>query len=101
MGHVRELAPTWEELYRENNENLNVGTVDCTTTYGKLLCKNYEVKGFPALLYFPGASSDSAAKYARFRGLRNKEDLVDFALNGGWQSADTMLIPKNEGKEYW
>jgi hypothetical protein len=81
---------------------LHVGTVDCTTDYGKPLCNHYEVKGYPTLLYFPGASGDAATRYVKFSGPRSKEYLVDFALNGGWESAETEEIPKNlEGMDYW
>mmetsp|Transcript_10564 Transcript_10564/g.7445 ORF Transcript_10564/g.7445 Transcript_10564/m.7445 type:complete len:141 (-) Transcript_10564:80-502(-) len=70
-GHCKQLAPIWEEFSNTHGQELNVGHVDCTEN--KALCKEFEVKGYPTLLYFSGD------QMTKFKGKRNLESLTEFA----------------------
>lgn len=110
-GHCKKLAPVWETLHQNNKDKpLNVGKVDCTTEEGKPLCSQFNIRGFPSLLYFPPAGADAPPKdpnvkegeetntpsYYRYNGMRSLEALENFALNGGYlESDDKADIPKH------
>jgi protein disulfide-isomerase-like protein len=85
-GHCKRLAPTWEELATLHPNELNVGKVDCTTDLGKPLCSDYEVRGFPTVLFFP-AGEDLNDRYYKYEGMRSLSDLEDFALKGSFSSS--------------
>ena len=55
--HCQRLEPIWDAFYHKNKSKINVASVDCTSSYGSLVCKEYEVKGYPTLLYFPAGGS--------------------------------------------
>ena len=52
-GHCKKLAPTWNQFADEQAGVINVGKVDCTEETNKALCSQFNVKGYPTLLYFP------------------------------------------------
>lgn len=102
-GHCKHLAPVWEDLAANNLQELNVGKVDCTTDESKDLCSQYEVRGYPTLLYFP-VEEDRSGKYQKYQGGRSMEQLEEYSLKGGYLSSQEEIdeIPKNlQGFEYW
>ena len=58
-GHCKALEPIWEEFNEKHEEQINVGSVDCTTQLGQALCQQMEIRGFPTLVYY--ASADEQA----------------------------------------
>ena len=97
-----------------------MGKVDCTTEDGKTLCQQYEIKGYPSLLFFPpaevpeegaktaevkaaesqgeqGEADDvEPAKFYKFQGPRSLPHLEEFAVKGGYKtSGESLEIPKN------
>ena len=68
-------------------EEVNVGTVDCTSDGGQPLCSKLEVRGYPTLIYFPKETKGDRVQGYKFQGQRNIEGLEAFAINGGWESS--------------
>ena len=51
-GHCKKLAPTWEKLTEENeNEHAFIVKVDCTAENNKNLCETAGIRGYPTLKY--------------------------------------------------
>lgn len=99
-GHCKNLAPTWDELYL-NQKDVNFAKVDCTTDTGKPLCQEYEVKGFPTLLFFP-TDEQNNGKFLKYSGRRDRLSLEEFALGGYLSVEQSEEIPKQlEGVEFW
>jgi thioredoxin domain-containing protein 5 len=73
-GHCKSLAPIWEELGEKLKSKVNVGSVDCTIH--QVICKKYEVRGYPTLLYINGPDV-----VIPFSGSRTLEPLAEFALS--------------------
>ncbi|CAG2120553.1 unnamed protein product, partial [Medioppia subpectinata] len=50
-GHCQRLAPTWHQLAQsfEFDTSVKISKVDCTIS--SMSCKNYEIKGYPTLLW--------------------------------------------------
>ena len=70
-GHCQRLAPTWEELHIKMFFDLNVASVDCTSDHGAELCKAFQIRSYPTLLYLPHGDT----KYYQYKGPRGLEDL--------------------------
>ena len=82
-GHCKELAPTWKELHMETKGDLNVGEVDCDSAQGSGLCREYGVRGYPTLIYFPPASTEeSEHKMCKYTSLKVLDNLKQYALEG-------------------
>ena len=102
-GHCKSLAPTWAEFNRLHKDELNVGLVDCTTDGGKPLCSALEVRGYPTLLFFSADEQEGGARAIKYSGPRARENLEEFALNGGYKTvSEDEVIPMNlTGVESW
>jgi|TARA_B110000285_G_scaffold139096_1_gene155664 hypothetical protein len=50
------MSAAWGEFADKHREagDLNVGKVDCTSDGGKNICQDYDVRGYPTILFFPG-----------------------------------------------
>jgi len=72
-GHCKSLAPTWTELAAkyENSEDVSISKVDCTVENS--VCKKYEVRGYPTLLFF-----QDGEKKTTFKGPRDINNFVSF-----------------------
>ncbi|XP_054159042.1 thioredoxin domain-containing protein 5-like [Oppia nitens] len=72
-GHCQRLAPTWDQLAQsfEYDTSVKISKIDCTTS--GMSCKNYDIKGYPTLLWIvDGKVVD------RYTGSRTHEDLKHF-----------------------
>ena len=58
-----------------------MANVDCTTDEGKQLCRQYNVKGYPTLYFFP-AEEEESGKYFEYQGIRSLKMLEKFAFEG-------------------
>jgi len=75
--------------------------VDCTSDDGKILCQEYEVRGYPTLLFFPSDEEENGLYY-KYQGQRSLDQLEKFALTGEYKKSESELIPKRlEGFAYW
>jgi len=73
-GHCKRLAPTWEKLYQEHKDEVNVAKVDCTAEESKHVClEQFFVRGYPTLVFLKDG------KYFDYKLKRDLETLVQFA----------------------
>lgn len=76
-------------MNRVHSERLNIAKVDCTDGDAQPLCSKMEVRGYPSLIYFPGldeAGEGGKVKAYKYQGMRSREALEEFALDGGWKN---------------
>ena len=88
-GHCKKLAPTWEQLSEDFGDKINVAKVDCTSEANKQLCKDYDIKGFPTLIYFP-AEERYNTEFFGYKGTRSIEALVAFSVDGGYKPQNDL-----------
>ncbi|XP_056632365.1 thioredoxin domain-containing protein 5 homolog [Diorhabda carinulata] len=72
-GHCQKLAPTWEQLAKslEFEKDITIGKVDCTQY--RSICNNFEVKGYPTLLWI-----ENGAKIDKYQGERSHHELKQY-----------------------
>nr|XP_045615779.1 thioredoxin domain-containing protein 5 homolog [Procambarus clarkii] len=74
-GHCQRLTPTWESLAKsfEHDKSVTIGKLDCTQF--RQICNDYEVKGYPTLLWI-----EDGKKIEKYTGDRSHEDLKEFTV---------------------
>ena len=95
-GHCKKLAPVWEELHQKHGSEFNVAKVDCTQDDAKELCAQFQIRGYPTLMFM------KEGKTYTYRKSRQLPDFVEFAKGGYVDAADEHIndIPKRlEGME--
>lgn len=72
-GHCQRLAPTWDILAKtfEHDKSVTIGKLDCTKY--REICTEYEVKGYPTLLWI-----EEGKKMEKYSGDRSHGDLKAF-----------------------
>lgn len=71
-GHCKALAPTWEKLAKNPGvKGVKLSKMDCTKE--EKTCKQYEVNGYPTLLYFRDGK-----KLEDYTGQKTEADLKKF-----------------------
>lgn len=95
-GHCQALAPTWQQMAKEMQNNLNVGEVNCDLE--PRLCKDARVSGYPTMYFFRGGER------VEYDGLRGLGDLVNYAqkaveIGSGVQDVDAETLKELEEKE--
>jgi thioredoxin domain-containing protein 5 len=88
------LAPIWSDLATalEHYNTVNVAKIDCTEF--RPICKDFEVKGYPTLLWL-----ENGKKVDKYSGPRTVEDLkayVDKRSNA--KSEEKPEVEKKEGE---
>ncbi|GCA62494.1 hypothetical protein KIPB_003897 [Kipferlia bialata] len=72
-GHCKHLAPIWEELADEvAGEEVVIGEIDCTEN--EELCRKFEVRGYPTLIYIEGEAQ------VTYNGPRELTDLATWVV---------------------
>lgn len=76
-GHCKSLAPKWEEMAAEfeNDENVVIGEMDATAND---VPPQFEVSGFPTMYWVPKGSLGNPVKYQQ---ARETKDLVNYVKN--------------------
>jgi len=89
-GHCKRLAPTWEQLAEqyENESDVTIGHVDCTSddNKNKKICNDQGVNGFPTLIAFK-----DGAKAEEYNGKRELADLKAFVKKVSGKAAKDEL----------
>ncbi|XP_026473312.1 thioredoxin domain-containing protein 5 homolog [Ctenocephalides felis] len=69
-GHCQSLAPVWEKLAStfEHEDSVSIAKIDCTQH--RPICTQFEVKGYPTLLWI-----EDGKKVEKYSGQRNHEEL--------------------------
>lgn len=75
-GHCQRLAPIWNDLATalEHDESVNIAKLDCTEY--RPICKDFDVKGYPTLLWV-----EDSKKVDKYSGPRTVEDLKAYVEN--------------------
>jgi len=81
-GHCKNMAPAWEQLHEQHADTFNVAQVDCTEEEAKQLCSDFNVQGFPTLLFFVAGEDDEPARYYNYEGRRSVSEWLSFAQGG-------------------
>ncbi|CRK96813.1 CLUMA_CG009948, isoform B [Clunio marinus] len=96
-GHCQKLAPTFEELARsvEHDTTVTIAKIDCTEY--RPICKDYDVKGYPTLLWF-----ENGKKVDKYTGPRSLQDLKAYVEQrssgeGGEKEAEKVEV-KEDGE---
>ncbi|EFX87477.1 hypothetical protein DAPPUDRAFT_43137 [Daphnia pulex] len=85
-GHCQKMAGTWDNLAQSvgQENSVTIGKVDCTQF--RDLCNEFEVKGYPTLLWIKDGK-----KVEKYQGSRTHEDLKAFIermKKGNTETAD-------------
>lgn len=74
-GHCTKLAPTWEELAKtlEHDASISISKIDCTQY--RPICTDFEVKGYPTLLWI-----EDGKKIEKYSGARSHDDLKAYII---------------------
>lgn len=96
LNFVEKLAPTWEELATalEHDTTVNIAKLDCTEY--RPICKDFDVKGYPTLLWI-----ENGKKIDKYSGPRTIEDLkayVERRSSGEKPAEEEKAEPKDEGE---
>lgn len=86
-GHCQHLAPTWSELASalEFDSTVSISKVDCTVD--RPICQEFEVKGYPTLLWI-----ENGKKIEKYSGSRSLEEFKSFIERK--IGAQTNEVPK-------
>lgn len=93
-GHCQRLAPTWDELAKslEYDTTVKIAKIDCTQF--KPICQDFEVKGYPTLLWI-----EDGKKIEKYSGPRSHEDLKAYVEKmAGSGGAAAAAASKGEEK---
>lgn len=95
-GHCKHLAPTWSELHQKYGSETHFAKVDCTLKESAVICNQYDIRGYPSLVYLRDG------KAYNYRGKRDADNLYAFTQGGYSESAEENVkdIPRRlEGIE--
>lgn len=95
-GHCKRLHPLWEQLAEllnvKDEPRVVIAKVDCTQQ--KALCGEYEISGYPTLLFFKVGEKEGV----KFKGARDMPTLTEF-INQQLNDEQTNEIPTKEKTE--
>ncbi|CAI2382748.1 unnamed protein product [Moneuplotes crassus] len=83
--HCQRLAPEWEEMAGEIDEEVNVGAVNCSDHDD--LSTFYGVYSYPTIYYI-----DDSLGMVKYQGMRSAEDLSDYINNQDYLREDSSKI---------
>lgn len=94
-GHCKRLMPIWDEFAESHGDHINVARVDCDDSNSKGLCSQFDVSGYPTVLYLRDG------KVYRYRGERSLTGFLQFT-HGGFEEAESDDLPRRlEGFEMY
>lgn len=74
-GHCKKLAPIWDDLGTEFENDSNIVIAKMDSTANEIDVPNVSVKGFPTIIFFPGNDKQNPVKYEEGREL---DDLISY-----------------------
>lgn len=97
-SHCQRLAPTWEQLAKtlQNEETVSIAKIDCTVY--RPICQDFEVKGYPTLLWI-----EDGKKIEKYSGSRGHDELQAYVKkmlgNDASQEAPATEKPAAVGQD--
>ena len=92
-GHCQKLAPTWQDLAKtfEHDKDVSISKIDCTQY--RPICTDFEVKGYPTLLWI-----EDGKKIEKYSGSRAHEDLKAYVdkMSGHPKQAEEKKEPSKD-----
>ncbi|KAH9488252.1 Thioredoxin domain-containing protein 5 [Bulinus truncatus] len=88
-GHCKRLAPVWEDLASSFGQNDNVAIAELDCTQSTIVCKQFEIRGYPTLLWFKDGQ-----KVDQFQAPRTLETLKNFV-----QERLSLKVKEQHGDE--
>ncbi|CAG8437068.1 10505_t:CDS:10 [Ambispora gerdemannii] len=86
-GHCKNLAPEYKKVAKNLKGIARVAAVDCDNDMNKVICKRYDIKGFPTIKLFPSQSVPDkknpgafTKKPKDYQGPRTAKAIVDYVL---------------------
>ena len=73
-GHCKNLKPAWKSAASKLDNRVKFGAINCDEGNNRAVCKQFDVRGFPTLMYFGPKSSPEP-----YQGGRDDGSLVKFA----------------------
>lgn len=71
-GHCQKLKPTWDKIAKKPGvDGIKVGKVDCTAS--ETTCKEFDVKGYPTILYFRNGT-----KIGNYNGAKTETEIKEY-----------------------
>lgn len=108
-GHCIHFAPKWKEFATDIKgwqRVISVGAVDCSKKHNIDLCRTYDVKGYPSLMFFPPfATSDYKGKNVHDPDIDSiRRRIVDYVSNFTGSDRPTswpVLQPLSSVEKIW
>lgn len=95
-NYCQRLAPTWEELAKnlQNDETVSISKIDCTVY--RSICLDFEVKGYPTLLWI-----EDGKKIEKYSGSRSLEELSAYVkkMLGSDDNREALTTEKPASEE--
>ncbi|KAH8416406.1 hypothetical protein KR222_002052 [Zaprionus bogoriensis] len=93
-SHCQRLAPTWEELAKEliKVTSATISKVDCTQY--RSICQDFEVKGYPTLLWI-----EDGKKIEKYSGARDLATLKSYVVKMIGEPTENELDDEADAKE--
>lgn len=92
-GHCQKLAPVWQSLADslKHDGSVGIAQVDCTAYKG--ICQEFEVKGYPTLVWI-----QDGKKIDKYQGGRTHEALKAYVLKMKGEAQDHESVQSDDGK---
>ncbi|XP_030378517.1 thioredoxin domain-containing protein 5 homolog [Scaptodrosophila lebanonensis] len=100
-SHCQRLAPTWEELAKEliKETGVTISKIDCTQY--RPICQDFEVKGYPTLLWI-----EDGKKIEKYSGSRDLDTLKSYVekmvgapLGNNEVNGDSIEVAKDDRED--
>ena len=95
-SHCIHFKPMFKEFHTMYHKELNMGSVDCTDSKSRSLCKLFKVGAYPTLLYYTNDQLEGPAKVYKFAETRSIDTLEKFAIKGGFKDSNWLLVPEDQ-----
>eukprot|EP00013_Stygamoeba_regulata_P026422 CAMPEP_0177663950 /NCGR_PEP_ID=MMETSP0447-20121125/20205_1 /TAXON_ID=0 /ORGANISM="Stygamoeba regulata, Strain BSH-02190019" /LENGTH=246 /DNA_ID=CAMNT_0019169833 /DNA_START=28 /DNA_END=768 /DNA_ORIENTATION=- len=90
-SHCKDLRPIFAKVAyyedRRDDDNVNLGAVDCIDSDNRMLCKRFSVRAFPTLILFKDG------KMYEYSGPRTFQSIEDF-IHTGYKTTAPASIPE-------
>jgi len=92
-GHCKKLKPTWDKLAKKPGVNgVQIAKLDCTAN--EAVCKEYDVTGYPTILYFRDSKKIDA-----FSGAKSMEGIQAYLKTMKESATADAIKPAGEAKK--